>query len=37
MSYGTGGQGIVNMNPTCPCNVPTEDTTWGQVKALYTE
>jgi hypothetical protein len=37
MSYGTGGQGIVNMNQTCPCNVPTEDTTWGQVKALYTE
>jgi len=34
----TGGQGIINSNPTCPCGaVPTEDTTWGQVKALYSE
>ncbi len=33
--YATGGQGIVNPNGTCQCNVPTEDTTWGQVKALY--
>ena len=37
MAYGTGGQGIVNMGPSCPCNVPTEETTWGQVKALYGE
>jgi len=37
LTYGTGGQGILNSNPTCNCNVPTEDTTWGQVKALYTE
>jgi hypothetical protein len=36
LTYGTGGQGLVGtMCPTC--NVPTEDTTWGQVKALYTE
>jgi hypothetical protein len=33
----TGGQGIVNANPTCQCNVPTEETTWGQVKSLYGE
>jgi len=37
LTYGTGGQGIVNMTGACPCNVPTEETTWGQVKALYTE
>jgi hypothetical protein len=37
MAYGTGGQGIVNMTVNCPCNVPTQETTWGQVKALYTE
>jgi hypothetical protein len=30
-----GGQGIINSNPTCNCDVPNEDTTWGQVKALY--
>lgn len=33
----TGGIGIVNANGTCDCNVPVEDTTWGGVKALYTE
>jgi len=33
----TGGQGFVNSNPTCNCNVPVEDTTWGGVKALYNE
>jgi hypothetical protein len=33
----TGGQGIVNANATCQCNVPAEDTTWGQVKSLYGE
>jgi hypothetical protein len=36
-TYPTGGTGIVNPNSTCQCNVPTEETTWGQVKALYTE
>jgi hypothetical protein len=38
MQYGTGGQGILNSSvPTCDCNVPTESTTWGQMKALYAE
>ena len=37
MTYGTGGQGIVNAAESCNCNVPNEDTTWGQVKALYAE
>ena len=32
---GTGGELIVNPNPTCECDVPVEDTTWGQVKALF--
>jgi hypothetical protein len=29
----------VNGGPTCPCGypVPVEETTWGRVKALYTE
>jgi hypothetical protein len=36
-STATGGKGIVNSNATCTCNVPAEDTTWGGVKALYTE
>ena len=35
--YPTGGQGIINPNGTCQCSVPTQDTTWGQVKALYVE
>ena len=35
--YPTGGQGIVNALPSCDCNVPVEDTTWGKVKALYAE
>jgi hypothetical protein len=33
----TGGKGIVHAMPTCQCNVPAEDTTWGQVKSLYSE
>ena len=33
----TGGQGLVNANSTCMCDVPAEDTTWGQVKSLYGE
>jgi hypothetical protein len=32
---GTGGQLIVNPAPGCQCSVPVEETTWGQVKALY--
>jgi len=35
LTYGTGGKGIINYGPNCNCNVPTEDTTWGQMKALY--
>ena len=31
----TGGTGYVNNNGPCPCNVPDEDTSWGQIKALY--
>jgi hypothetical protein len=31
----TGGEMIINPNPTCECDVPVEDTTWGQVKALF--
>jgi len=37
MVYGTGGQGILNSGLTCDCNVPVESTTWGQMKALYTD
>lgn len=31
----TGGAAIVNSNTGCNCNVPTQDTTWGGVKALF--
>ena len=34
MTYGTGGQGIFDTNPTC-CSTPTDETTWGKVKAVY--
>lgn len=30
-----GGIGYLNNDGTCPCNVPAEDTSWGQIKALY--
>ena len=33
----TGGRGIIKPSLTCQCNVPAEDTTWGQVKSLYVE
>ena len=29
------GQGIVNGNGSCNCNVPIQQTTWGQIKSLY--
>jgi hypothetical protein len=29
------GQGIVNPDGTCQCNIATEATSWGKVKALY--
>ena len=30
-----GGVAIVNVNGGCPCNVATQATTWGTIKALY--
>lgn len=30
-----GGHGIVNPDPSCECDVPVEETTWGGIKALY--
>jgi hypothetical protein len=33
----TAGVGIINPDGSCNCSVPTRDTTWGQVKALYGE
>ena len=29
------GQGIVSGDGTCNCTIPVQETTWGQVKALY--
>ena len=31
----TGGDVVVNPNASCMCSIPVEETTWGQVKALY--
>jgi hypothetical protein len=31
----TGGAGIINANSSCDCDVPSDATTWGQVKALF--
>ena len=31
----TGGRLIVNPQAGCYCNVPAEDTSWGQIKSLY--
>lgn len=34
--YGSGLNGLLNGNATCTCaSVPTEETSWGAVKALY--
>jgi hypothetical protein len=33
----TGGTGIINSGSTCHCGVAAEESTWGQVKALYAE
>jgi hypothetical protein len=30
-----GGIGYVNNDGSCGCNIPAEDTSWGQIKALY--
>ena len=35
--FASGGEGIVNADGSCQCDVPVEDSTWGQVKALYSE
>ena len=34
--FGTGGAAIINADPTCNCDVPTNESTWGKVKSLYT-
>ena len=33
--YPSGGQAMINPTTGCQCSIPNEDTTWGQVKALY--
>ena len=33
--FATGYHAIFNPTGACSCSVPNEDTTWGQVKALY--
>ena len=33
--FATGGVGIINPTTGCNCDVPSEETTWGSVKALY--
>jgi len=31
----TGGTAYINPNATCECDVPVEETSWGQIKSLY--
>ena len=31
----TGGTLIINPNPSCYCDIPVEETSWGQIKSLY--
>jgi hypothetical protein len=31
----TAGFGVINADQSCQCGVPAEESTWGQVKALY--
>jgi hypothetical protein len=31
----TGGIGYFNNDGNCPCDVPVEETSWGQIKSLY--
>jgi hypothetical protein len=31
----TGGMAYINNDGNCPCNIPVEDTSWGQIKSLY--
>ncbi len=35
LKISTGGAVVVNPDATCMCDIPVEETTWGQVKALY--
>ena len=35
LTIAKGGIGYINGNLSCNCNVPAEDTSWGQIKALY--
>jgi len=35
--FGAGFTSYVNGNDTCPCTVATEESTWGQVKSIYSE
>jgi hypothetical protein len=32
---GTGGTAFINNDGSCPCNIPVEETSWGQIKSLY--
>jgi hypothetical protein len=34
-TFPTGGECIVNSNAGCDCDVPTHETTWGAVKAMF--
>jgi hypothetical protein len=31
----TGGSASVNPDPSCNCDIPVEETSWGQIKSLY--
>ena len=33
--FATGGVGIINPDGTCQCDVPVQDTTWGQIKSMF--
>lgn len=37
--FAAGATTMINPDPTCPCDqaIPTEETTWGKVKSLYSE
>lgn len=30
-----GGAMVINPDPTCLCDIPVEETSWGQIKSLY--
>jgi len=33
--FATGGEGVINPDATCQCDVPVYDTTWGQIKSIF--